>query len=134
MEAVGSDGGIALQVRGVDFVGVAVPDMAKAQAFYRDTLGLTPSSEGEAWAEYDAGNVTVSLYRDESAVAGDPSQRNATLALAVADIAGAVEELRRSGAKVLQEVEEYPPCYMAVVSDPFGNSVMLHQRKDGTVG
>jgi len=123
-----------MRVRAVDFVGIAVPDMARAQAFYRDVLGLAPLFESDGWAEYDAGNVAVSLYHDEGAAAGEPVSRNATVAFAVPDVRAAVEELRREGSRVLQEVEEYPPCFMATVTDPFGNTVMLHQRKDGTAG
>lgn len=123
-----------MRVRAVDFVGVSVPDMAEAQAFYRDGLGLVPLSEGDDWAEYDAGNVTVSLYRDRDATAGEPSSRNAVLALAVSDIPSAVKELRERGSRVLQDVADYPPCFMAMVTDPFGNTIMLHQRKDGSAG
>ncbi|MDA8344676.1 MAG: VOC family protein [Thermaerobacter sp.] len=123
-----------MRVRGVDFVGIAVPDMAIAQAFYRDALGLQPLSEGEHWSEYEAGNVTVSLYLMAQAAASEPSMRNAVLALAVEDVPAALQELRAKGSKVLQETEEYPPCFMATVTDPFGNSIMLHQRKDGSAG
>jgi predicted enzyme related to lactoylglutathione lyase len=123
-----------MQVRGVDFAGIAVPDMAKAQAFYRDTLGLKPLSEDESWGEYEAGNLTISLYAEEAAAAGEPSMRNAILALAVEDVAAALAELRQGGTPVVQDISEYPPCYMAMVQDPFGNMIMLHQRKDGTVG
>ena len=121
--------------RGVDFVGIAVADIGAAKEFYGGKLGLGYLGDfGERWAEYDAGNVAVSLYHDEGAAAGEPVSRNATVAFAVPDVRAAVEELRREGSRVLQEVEEYPPCFMATVTDPFGNTVMLHQRKDGTAG
>lgn len=45
-----------MNVRGVDFVGIAVSDLEAAKHFYGDLLGL-PSSGGfgDSWAEYDAG-------------------------------------------------------------------------------
>ncbi len=122
-----------MRVRAVDFVGVPVQDMATSQAFYRDTLGLRPLHEAEGWAEYDAGNITVSLFVEDGQK-GEPSLRNALLAFAVADVAAAVAELRANGSQVLQDTEEYPPCFMATVTDPSGNAIMLHQRKDGTAG
>jgi len=125
---------MGVQVRAVDFVGVAVPDMQQGKVFYRDTLGLAPLYEGDGWAEYDTGNVALALYHDADAPSGAPSTRNAVVALAVPDIHAAVAELRGKGVAVVQEVEEYDPCYMATVTDPFGNAVMLHQRKDGTAG
>jgi len=123
-----------MQVRAVDFIGVAVPDMAQAQAFYRDGLGLAVLFESDGWSEYDAGNVAVALYKHEDAAQGAPSLRNAVVAFAVPDIRAAVEDVRQRGLSVVQEVEEYEPCFMATVHDPFGNAVMLHQRKDGTAG
>lgn len=123
-----------VQVRAVDFVGVAVPDMEQAKAFYRDSLGLTPLHESDGWAEYDTGNVAIALYSHPDAAASAPSMRNAVVALAVPDIRAAVAELQAKGVGVLQEILEYEPCYMATVMDPFGNSIMLHQRKDGTAG
>jgi predicted enzyme related to lactoylglutathione lyase len=126
-------GGITVLVRAVDFVGVPVPDMEKGQAFYRDVLGLAPLSEDRSWSEYDAGNMTVSLFMEEGMTAS-PTTRNALLALAVEDMAAALAEVTGKGASLVQETEEYSVCYMATIADPFGNQIILHQRKDGTAG
>ncbi len=123
-----------MRVRAVDFVGVPVPDMARAQEFYRDVLGLAPLSEHSGWSEYDAGNMTVSLFTEQGMRNPSPSMRNALLALAVEDMATALAEVTGKGAAIVQETAEYTPCYMAIIADPFGNSIILHQRKDGTAG
>jgi predicted enzyme related to lactoylglutathione lyase len=43
-----------------------------------------------------------------------------------------VEALRGQGVRVLAESEESSVCHMATISDPDGNRLYLHQRKDGT--
>lgn len=125
-----------MHVRGVDFVAVGVTDMLAAQAFYRDTLGLAVIFESEGWSEYETGNmalavVDISDENDELAGAG---WKNALVALAVEDAAKTFAELQAKGVKTIGETSEYTPCYMAMFEDPFGNRLMLHQRKDGTVG
>ena len=128
-----------MQVRAVDFVGVPVRDMEAARVFYGQHLGLPVVGDfGETWIEFDAGNVTLSLVRTDPAEwTGQSSgswQTRMGVALAVADVAAALAELRAKGVKVTSEVQDFPPCYMAMVEDPDGNSVFLHQRKDGTAG
>lgn len=128
-----------MQVRAVDFVGVPVRDMGAAKVFYGQHLGLPVVGDfGETWIEFDAGNVTLSLVQPDPAEwTGQSSgswQTRMGVALAVADVAAALAELRAKGVKVTSEVQDFPPCYMAMVEDPDGNSVFLHQRKDGTAG
>lgn len=128
-----------MQPRGVDFIGVAVSDIAAARAFYGEVLGLRATGEfGEHWAEFDAGTVTIALIAaDAEAIAqrlAAGPQAAVGVAIAVADVASAVEELRGKGVPVAVEATEFPNCYMAVVRDPTGNWVWLHQRKDGTAG
>ena len=110
-----------MQVRGLDFVGVAVSCMAAAREFYGDILGLRPVGEfADSWAECDAGNVTLSLIEADAG--------------AVPDVAAAAAELRRKGVRITTETTEFPPCCMATLQDPSGDWVWLHQRKDGTAG
>lgn len=127
-----------MQVRGVDFVGVAVPDVATGKAFYRDVLGLpVMAGESAGWVEFDLGNVTLAVFSvPEEEVAGGRAGgwKNGVVALAVPDVAAAVEELRAKGLSIVEGTAEYGPCFMATVEDPFGNFLMLHARKDGTVG
>ena len=54
-----------MKIRGTDFVMFQVTDLPKAARFYRETLGLTQEvysdSEEGGWAEFNCGNVTLSL-------------------------------------------------------------------------
>jgi predicted enzyme related to lactoylglutathione lyase len=121
-----------MQVRAVDFVAIPVSDTAAGARFYRDVLGLRELFAGEGWAEYDAGNVTLSLV--PSGEEGAPTGARSAVALAVADVAAALSELSARGVRVVEGVHEFEPCFMALIEDPFGNRLYLHQRKDGSAG
>ena len=45
-----------------------------------------------------------------------------------------MDELRTSGHAVAMDTTETPVCFMATMHDPDGNTLILHQRKDGTAG
>jgi predicted enzyme related to lactoylglutathione lyase len=124
-----------MKVRAVDFVVYNVSNMERAIAFYRDTLGLSLEYQIEGnWAEFSVGAVTLGLCGPEWAT---PPQRGyqggATVALAVEDINAAIEELRGKGVTA-EDAMETSVCYLALIEDPDGNRLILHQRKDGTCG
>jgi predicted enzyme related to lactoylglutathione lyase len=121
--------------RAVDFVSYLVSDMARSEAFYRDVLGLEvstpPSGPGEGggtFMEFDAGGTAISL------TALPHLHPNAVVALAVDDVRAAIEELRGKGVTIAMEPLETGDCFMAVVTDPDDNQILIHQRKDGTFG
>ena len=124
-----------MKARAVDFVSYVVSDMDRSEAFYRDVLGLDvevprgePGTRASGYMEFDAGGVAISL------VALPEPHPNAIVALAVEDLDAAVEELRGKGVPIAMERIESPVCFMAVVADPDGNKILLHQRKNGTFG
>ena len=111
------------------------------------------------WAELEAGSTTIALVGTAGAppeevnlssswpehrwVAEQPTyvappagdqQGGATVALAVEDVCAAVEALRARGVRIVMEPVEAPGCHLAIVADPDGNHVALHQRKNGTYG
>jgi len=109
--------------------------MDRAEAFWRELLGLDvevargePGTRANGYMELDAGGVAIGL------VATPRPHPNAIVALAVDHVGEAVEELRGKGVPVFMDTIESPVCWMAVVADPDGNRVLLHQRKDGTAG
>lgn len=124
-----------MKAKAVDFISYAVTDMDKAEAFWRDMLGLKievargkPGTRANGYMELDAGGVAIGL------VVMPQTQPNGIVALAVDDVGEAVEELRDKGVTIAMEKIESPVCWMAVVADPDGNQVLLHQRKNGTFG
>jgi predicted enzyme related to lactoylglutathione lyase len=122
-----------MKVRAIDFVQIGVADMGRAVRFYRETLGMDfPLSGGDNvdwnWKEFDAPPVALALDRD------GPAPGQVSLALAVDDVAAAVEELRAMGVPIVMEPRDQDVCYAAVIRAPDGNEIILHRRKDGTAG
>jgi predicted enzyme related to lactoylglutathione lyase len=117
-------------VTGVDFVGIPSNDIAQAQAFYEQVLGLEPSS---LWgpvpmgAEFETGTVTIALINCPAL--NMPFAPNpAPLALQVADVQQARADLEAKGVSFLGETIDSGVCHMAHFKDPDGNVIMLHHR------
>ena len=124
-----------MQVRGVDFVLISVSDVERGLAFYRDTLGLKPAAEWPlAWYEFDAGETTIAIGKPLEDAPQPPYNGGVSVALAVPDVSATVAELRAKGVSILQDAQESPVCHMALIADPDGNLIWLHQRKDGSAG
>ncbi len=124
-----------MNVRAVDFVLLGVSDVERAVRFYRDTLGLRPAGEWPPdWYEFDAGGTTIAIAKPPPEAPQPPYSGGTSVALAVADVKAALEELRARGVTIVQEVYESPVCFMGLIADPDGNLLWLHQRKDGTAG
>ena len=142
------------QVLGIDFVLYYVSDLDRAVSFYERRLGLKLAGRWDSyrWAEFDTEPVTLALseVRDTARIGAEPTAASLlpksstaqdgkevpvpAIGLAVADVDSALEELRRAGVKVLVETVESGVCHMALITDPDGNALWLHRRKDGTVG
>lgn len=121
-----------MQIRGSDFVMYHVSNLENSVTFYCDILGMTVEGKyGDDWVELAATPTTLALYRPEE---GDPRIGGASIGLAVDDVAAAVAELTAKDVEVVWGEGESPVCHFAVIRDPDGNQVILHQRKDGTFG
>lgn len=124
-----------MNIRGTDFVCYQTSDIDKSIEFYRDTLGLEMYGyfEEVKWAEFNAGNATFAV-NDPSAFDASMKARSGggCVAFAVDDLEEAMKELEEKGVPVVFPTQESPVCHVACVSDPDGNQVWLHRRKDGT--
>jgi predicted enzyme related to lactoylglutathione lyase len=122
-----------MKIRGTDFVMYPVSDLARAAKFYRDVLGLPQEvySDEWQWAEFNCGNLTLSLKGGEKLPELVSGGR---LALAVNDVHAAYEELKRQGVRIVKELQDYGCCQAIEILDPDGNHVVLHRRADGTFG
>jgi predicted enzyme related to lactoylglutathione lyase len=103
-----------------------VTDVARAVAFYRDGLGLKKAGlDNQAWVEFEIAGGTFGIGNFEQV--GKPGSAQ-SLALEVAELATYCEALAKRG------IEATPPhelanCRIAVVRDPDGNQVWLHEAK-----
>jgi len=122
-----------MKIRGTDFVLFQVSDLVAAARFYRETLGLPQEmfSEESQWAEFNCGQLTLSLHGGAKPPGVTAAGR---IALAVEDVRAAYDELKRSNVVGVTEPCDYGVCCAMEVQDPDGNTVILHRRSDGTCG
>jgi catechol 2,3-dioxygenase-like lactoylglutathione lyase family enzyme len=113
-----------MQVEQVDFVSVPTRDSARAVAWYRDVLGLPISEYTDG--EIETPNVTLSFWNPEEQGEQFVPNENG-IALRVADVQAAVEELRGAGAEVIG-IQDSGVCHMGFVKDLDGNVLILHRR------
>jgi catechol 2,3-dioxygenase-like lactoylglutathione lyase family enzyme len=113
-----------MNVEQVDFVSIPTRDVARAVAWYRDVLGLQFSQYTDG--EVETANVTLSFWLpEEQDVPFAPNENG--VALRVADVSAAVEEVKAAGGEVMG-VEDSGVCHMGFVKDPDGNVIILHRR------
>jgi len=105
-----------MEVTRVDFIALPVEDLARADAFYGETLGLerNQNNSGERWVEYETGNLTLAL-----------SMYGGGLALRVQDVGGGRSELEEQGTKFSMETFDSGVCHGAPFADPDGNQFVL---------
>lgn len=117
-------------IKRIAFTMYPVRDMARARAFYEGQLGLTLSHDfrGE-WVEYDLAGGCFALTTMASDVR-PASDAGGSIAFEVDDVDATVAQLQRAGAPVKLAPFSTPVCRMAVVGDPEGNAVTLHQITD----
>ncbi len=114
-----------MQPLAVHHVSINVVDADEAIAFYTDVLGLTVRGDrpdfaiGGAWL--DLGDQQVHLI--ETDVPDDMGQH---FAIRVADLSGAVAELRGRGIDVT-EPSPVGTSLQSFLHDPSGNRIELHQ-------
>jgi catechol 2,3-dioxygenase-like lactoylglutathione lyase family enzyme len=108
-----------MQVERVDFIALPVEDLARADAFYGETLGLArnPNSSGDRWIEYETGNLTLAL-----------STFGGALALGVPEVGEARMELEQQDVPFAMETFDSGVCHGAPFADPDGNPIQLHRR------
>ncbi|EDY18937.1 Glyoxalase/bleomycin resistance protein/dioxygenase [Chthoniobacter flavus Ellin428] len=103
-------------------------DLAASRAFYEKVLGLKPSrviamDAEHGWIEYEVGQHTFGVGK----MPGWISSPNC--ALETDDLNAAVAALKKAGTPFHKEPFETPVCRMAMVMDPGGTVLTIHQRK-----
>ena len=121
-----------LAVERVDFVGIPVRDLARADDFYGKTLGLERGrGSGKRWVEYEAGNVTLALISPEAMGPTFLEEFRPLwmpIALRVPDVEKARRQLEAAGVEFHGEIIDSGVCHIAPFHDPDGNALQLHRR------
>jgi predicted enzyme related to lactoylglutathione lyase len=130
---------VDLGVERADFIGVPVSDLARADEFYGQTLGLkrNPNSS-ERWVEYELGNVSLALVSPEAMGPDfEPKPHQMPIALRVPDVDEARRRLEEAGVEFSHETIDSGVCRLATFRDPDGNAIQLHRRyapyRDGSL-
>jgi predicted enzyme related to lactoylglutathione lyase len=109
----------------IAFVVYPVTDIARSRAFYEQALGLNVSGTfGDAWIEYEAGPATFAITNNFGFTAPSTS-----VAFEVDDLDGHVASLKAAGVPFQGDVNDFPGCRMALITDPDGSTICIHQRK-----
>jgi predicted enzyme related to lactoylglutathione lyase len=114
----------------VAFTMYPVKDMVRAERFYRETLGLGPSSGSVAhgWVEFDlpgGGCLALTTHSGSQPSAG----AGGTIAFEVEDLDGLVATLKAKNVALPATDIQSPVCRMAMCIDSEGNRIVLHQLK-----
>jgi catechol 2,3-dioxygenase-like lactoylglutathione lyase family enzyme len=117
-----------IQAQRVDFVAVPTQDVARAEVFYGQVLGLekNPNSLHD-WIEFETGNVTLALVSAEGHGRDFAPLPHGSIALRVADVEAAKSKLEAVGVEC-GDVWDSGSCNGASFTDPDGNGIMIHHR------
>ncbi len=110
----------------LDFVGVPSTDPDRTRAFYVDTLGLEPDPKSDY--EFWIGDTCFGIWEPAKMGMEFQPQKNAHPAIHVDDVAAARAELEAKGVEFAGETFDTGVCHMALLTDPDGNDLMLHNR------
>lgn len=115
------------------FTGYAVTDFARARKFYGEILGLPEGMvfehEGQVgWIEYTIpGGHTLALAQSNDQWL--PSEHGGGICFEVEDLDAAVAKLKAQGVTIKLDIQDFPFCRLALIADPDGNTLALHQKK-----
>ena len=113
------------QITGVATVWLPVTDLTRAVEFYSGALGLAVSQQEDAWAELEAGGLTIGLNAHEEETPG--GEGGAVVAFRPdGELEQAVEELGGRGVAFNGEISDHPWGRIANFSDPDGNALQLY--------
>lgn len=115
-----------LPIRGIYEVAVKIKDLTRAEAFYRDVLGLTEGirDERRRWLFLRAGGDAGMIVLQEDA--GDWSAQHFAFTVAEEDVESAATTLRERGVEVEGPVfHAWMPAKSIYFSDPDGHDLEL---------
>jgi len=103
-----------------------VADVAAAVTFYRDAFGLgLKFADGDRYAALDAGSTTLALAGPAEDVTGGV----VAASFKVPDVAAALRAITQAGGSVVRDAEQGPHEVRAVVTDPWGNTIVVYAAR-----
>lgn len=114
-------------IESIAFTVYPVSNVPRARAFYEHVLGLQLGHDyrGE-WVEYDLGEATFAITSNE--MGHSPGAKGAVVAFEVSDFEAFIHKLKDRAVRFVADPFDTPVCRMAVIEDPDGNHVTIHQR------
>jgi predicted enzyme related to lactoylglutathione lyase len=103
-------------------------DLAGTKAFYRNVMGLHPSTDTAWWVEFDTGETRLSLHPRLSAPGRDHHHaRPVTWSIEVDDLMTWSDACRARGVSFPTAAHDTPYGLMADIEDPDGNLFIVHE-------
>jgi predicted enzyme related to lactoylglutathione lyase len=103
-----------------------VTDLETALAFYTSVFNLKPKFvDGQRYAALDAGGTTLALAGPEE----DLTDGAVAASFKVDDVQTALDAIEAAGGSVVQPPAAGPHELRAVVSDPWGNTLIVYGPK-----
>jgi catechol 2,3-dioxygenase-like lactoylglutathione lyase family enzyme len=117
-----------IEAQRVDFIAVPTQDVARAEQFYGQVLGLekNPTSLHD-WIEFETGNVTLAIVSAEGHGREFVPLPHGSIALRVPDVEDAKATLEAAGVEC-GDVWDSGACNGASFTDPDGNGIVIHHR------
>lgn len=109
-----------LGIQRVKVVALAVIDLARANRFYKETLGLEPAFEGTEQVGWWLGQVILMLKPDWAMPTEQPNPR---ITLATEHAPATQEALRARDIVISNEVQAYGDFYVGSFLDSEGNKL-----------
>lgn len=117
----------------IAFTSYPVTDLKRARRFYEGVLNLKPShifgDENTGWIEYDIGAGTLAI--GNGSPDWKPSAGGGCVGIEVESFEEAIGTLKANEIPLPKSFDT-PVCHMAIISDPDGNSIIIHKRKTST--
>ena len=110
----------ALGIQRVKVIALAVSDLARANRFYGEQMGLEPAFEGSEQVGWWLGQVILMLKPDWAAPTEQPNPR---ITLATEHAPATQQALLARGVRIANEVQVYGDFYVGSFLDSEGNKL-----------
>ena len=112
----------------IAFVVYPVREPQTAKKFYAEVLGLKESANWQdQWIEFDIGSGTLAITNGFTQI--QAGAKGAMAAMEVDDLDQVLAQLKPQSVPLVGDPWDTPVCRGAIIADPDGNMILLHQKK-----